>query len=54
MTIVYSTTTRVGVRLSEVRCRNCGKLLAKAHATGLLEIKCPRCSAGVTAVQLST
>jgi phage FluMu protein Com len=27
----------------EIRCFYCDKLLAKAHGTGILEIKCHRC-----------
>lgn len=40
--------------LREIRCRNpwCGKLLAKARAKGMVELKCPRCLA-VTRVELA-
>ncbi len=33
--------------IDELRCSECGKLLAKANRRGLLaaEIKCPRCGA---------
>lgn len=30
--------------LEEIRCRHCGKLLAKGQAS-IMEFKCPRCGA---------
>ena len=34
--------------MDEMRCRNCGKLLAKGHIEiGRLELLCPRCKTHV-------
>ena len=29
--------------MSDFRCNNCGRLLAKVHGPAKVEIKCPRC-----------
>ncbi|MGE4281998.1 MAG: Com family DNA-binding transcriptional regulator [Magnetospirillum sp.] len=31
--------------MESIRCASCGKLLAKAEAYSVIEIKCPRCRA---------
>jgi hypothetical protein len=53
-TVMYSTVRTGVLSLCEVRCPNCRKLLAKAAGTARIEIKCPRCPAGVTTVAISS
>ena len=46
--------TRGNRRLDEIRCRNCGKLLAKGHIEiGRLELLCPRCKTHVVLWHMS-